>query len=225
MASSLGILSLPVAQTPVSIVDIETTGLTPGYDRIIEISVARLEPGRAPEIVFDTLVDPRRPVAATFIHGITDDDVADAPTFREVAGDFVRAVSGSVVAAYNVYFDIRFIEHELAAAGMRSPLPHFCLMYMRPMLSIGDRCPLDRACAAHRVPHSRAHSAAGDCLASARLFQQYLDAMRAAGISTFADLARLRRYKFTRSWQHSPLSPDSAASLPSCPSLKSRWRP
>ena len=52
--------------------------------------------------MLDTLVNPRRAIAATEIHGITDDDVADAPEFGDIASDLVAAISDCVVAAYNV---------------------------------------------------------------------------------------------------------------------------
>ena len=174
-----GITDHVIAETPISIIDFETTGLTPGADRVVEVSVVRLEPGSPPRVAFDTLVNPSRRVAATEIHGITDDDVADAPSFEDVAGDLVRALADSVVAAYNVYFDIRFLEYEFGASGLACSPPHFCLMYLRPMLEIGHRCSLGRALAEHGIGHAGAHTAAGDCLASASLMERYLGAMAA----------------------------------------------
>ena len=82
-----GIANLPIDETPIAVVDLETTGLYPGCDRIVEISVVRLQPGRPAELVLDTLVNPRRRVRATEIHGITDADVEDAPEFDELVGD------------------------------------------------------------------------------------------------------------------------------------------
>jgi DNA polymerase-3 subunit epsilon len=225
MSSGLGgITDRFIAETPISILDFETTGLSPGPDRVVEVSVVRMEPGRAPRLVFDTLVDPGRQVAATSIHGITDEDVVGAPAFDEIAGDLVRALSDSVVAAYNVYFDMRFLEFELTGSGLACSLPHFCLMYLRPMLAIGDRCPLGRALAEHGIAHPSAHTASGDCLASATLMEQYLDAMDARDIATFGDLAGLKRYKFVRSFRRDLMAAAQAGHLSPCPSLKSRSR-
>lgn len=64
-----GISSLRIADTPVAVIDFETTGLTPGYDRVVEVSIVRIDPGSKPRVVFDTLVNPARPMAATEIHG------------------------------------------------------------------------------------------------------------------------------------------------------------
>jgi DNA polymerase III epsilon subunit-like protein len=223
MARDLGGISdRLIAETPISILDFETTGLDPGPDRVVEVSVVRMEPGGSPRVVFDTLVDPRRRVAATSIHGITDEDVADAPTFGEIAGDLVRALSDSVVAAYNVYFDMRFLEYELDASDLACAPPHFCLMYLRPMLEIGHRCSLGRALAEHGIAHASAHTAAGDCLASATLMERYLGAMAARNIETYGDLAELRPYKFVRSFSRNPLPASHADHLDPCPCLKSR---
>ena len=60
-ARSRGIHDLPVAQTPIAVFDFETTGLNPGYDRVVEVSVIRIDPGRPPRLVLDTLVNPRSP--------------------------------------------------------------------------------------------------------------------------------------------------------------------
>src|SRR5207245_596356 len=77
-AAEQSVLDTPVSRSAIAVVDIETTGLHPGADRLIEISVVRVEPGAAPFITLDTLVNPGRKVAATEIHGITDADVSDA---------------------------------------------------------------------------------------------------------------------------------------------------
>jgi DNA polymerase-3 subunit epsilon len=219
---SPGILTLPVRKTPIAVVDTETTGLSPGRDRVVELSVVRLDPGRAPYLAFDTLIDPDRPVAATAIHGITDEDVYGAPEFHEVAGEFLRAISGCVVAAYNVYFDMRFLRFELAASNAEPEMPHLCLMYLRPMLGIGTRCPLQTACELHGIRLGTAHTASSDAMASAELMQIYLEEMRRRELATFADLAKCKRYKFVKSWSQMPVSPVHTEQYPSCSRIKSR---
>ncbi len=99
---AIGISTRRIDATPVAVIDFETTGLTPGLDRVVEVSVVRIEPGEAPRLVFDTLVNPERPMAATHVHGITEADVAGAPRFDEIAGDFLAAMQGCMIAAYNV---------------------------------------------------------------------------------------------------------------------------
>ena len=82
-----GIKDYVIHKTPIAILDFETTGLTPGIDRVVEISVYKLDPRKSLQLTFDTLVNPLRPMAATEIHGITDKNVAKAPKFSDIAGD------------------------------------------------------------------------------------------------------------------------------------------
>ena len=214
-----GIWDHAIADTPVAVIDFETTGLSAGLDRVVEATVVRVEPGQPPEIAFDSLVRPGRNVGATHIHGITDADVADAPTFAEVAGQFVRAIAGCVVAAYNVSFDLGFLQHELSLVGIQRMPPQLCLMYMRPLLNLGRVVNLGEACRQHRVPMNRAHSAAGDALASAQLWQRYHEAIQRRRLATFRDLANLKYYRFTTSFKYDPLN---AHEHLHCAAVKSR---
>jgi len=223
MSPECGIEKRRVAETPLAVIDLETTGLAPGGDRVVEISIIRHDPGRQPALVFDTLVNPERRVAATKIHGIKDADVQDAPRFADIVGDVVKALAGSVVAAYNVYFDEPFLSYELERQRAPTEFPYMCLMYMRPLLNLGKRCKLDAACAEHGIPMGASHVAGTDAEAASRLLLVYLEAMRERGIETFGELARLKSYKFVDSFFCAPLEPVS--SLPRGARLKSRYSP
>ena len=220
--SRSGIMGQNIHETPIAVLDFETTGLTPGFDRVVEVSVVRVDPVDGTRVVFDTLVNPRGPVGATEIHGITDRDVADAPTFDEIAGDLVRAIADCPVAAYNVYFDIKFLVAELQQAGLHADIPHFCLMYLRPMLGLGPRCTLEKACNEHGIAYAPVHAAAHDAVAAAGLMNIYLNEMKGRGVGTFGELAKLKKYKFVSSFDLSPLSVSIAAPFGSSSRLKSR---
>lgn len=200
-----GIDDLAIHQTPIAVVDFETTGLTPGIDRVVEVSVFKMEPGKEPYLAFDTLVNPQRAMAATEIHGITDKDVADAPVFKDIAGNFVNALSGCVVAAYNVYFDIKFLDYELKQAGISHQPPHFCLMYMRPMLGLGKRCNLETACKENNITFGNAHIAAVDADASTKLLKLYLEVLSKRKVTTYGQFRNLCSYKFINSFCQDPL--------------------
>ena len=62
----------------------------------------------------------------------TDGDVANAPSFEHIAGDLLRAFSGSVIAAHNVYFDMGFLRDELSRLSVFRDVPHLCTRFMRP---------------------------------------------------------------------------------------------
>lgn len=217
-----GILDVCVDECPVAVVDIETTGLHPHADRVVEISVVRWEPDREPELVLDTLVDPERTVAATEIHGITDDDVVGAPTFTQLAGSVADALAGAVLAAYNVYFDVRFLAAEFKRSRFTYLPPHLCLMYMRPMLDLGRKCSLGEACRELGIEHKDLHAAALDATAGAHLWALYQQTMQDLGIRTFEDLRNRKRYKFGESFEIDPLDPGICKGLCRADHLKPR---
>lgn len=214
-----------IADTPIAILDFETTGLNAGVDRVVEVSVVRVDPGQQPKLVLDTLVNPERRMAATDIHGITEEHVTDAPKFEEIAGNLVRGLYDCVIAAYNVYFDIGFLEYELGKAGLRYSPPYLCLMYMRPMIGLGNRCSLDDACRVHGIEYTKVHQASADALAGARLWNLYLEAIKDRKVRTYKELATLKSYKFIQSFERYPLVPPVAENLKSTKRLKSRRIP
>jgi len=203
-AIPIGAEALRILETPLTVIDFETTGLDVGYDRVVEVCVARIDPGQPPRIIMDTLINPERRVDATFVHGITDSDVQNAPRFRDVARDFINALSGSVVTAYNVSFDLKFLRDELGRCGVADVPPHLCLMYLKPLLGLGQKRGLREACRELGVRHTGEHYAGVDVLASAQLLVQYLDAIRTQEIGTFHELSRMKKYKFFESLKQSP---------------------
>lgn len=222
LATTGGIAASLIHETPIAIIDFETTGLTPGADRVVEVSVVRVDPGEEPKLAFDTLVNPHRRVSATEIHGITDADVEYAPYFSEIVGELLGALEGCAVAAYNVYFDMRFLKFEMSNAGVEHEPPHFCLMYMRPLLGLGSRCRLPVACELHGIAHESTHIAAHDAMASGMLLKCYLDECRDQQIHTYDDLARRKSYKFCKSFSNEPFPSPSDLNLDRCDRLMSR---
>lgn len=99
---------------PVAFIDLETTGINVSTDRIVEISVLKVSPG-GNEQWMSTKVNPGMPIPAksTAIHGITDEDVAGAPTFREIAKNLTAFLEGCDLAGYNaIKFDIPVLAEE-----------------------------------------------------------------------------------------------------------------
>lgn len=102
-----------------AVIDVETTGLSPRSDRIIEIGVILLDTKLAVERTFDTLVNPQRTIAAQFIHGISNDDVASAPTFAELAPSIIEMLDERVLVAHNANFDLAFLNAEMVRSHRR----------------------------------------------------------------------------------------------------------
>lgn len=107
-----------------SVVDTETTGFR--FDkgaRLLEVAVVRISPDGAVQGTFSSLVNPGDgvDVGATDIHGITRDMIDDAPSFADIAGDFVSLVRGSFLVAHNASFDTPFLSGEMELAGHAWP--------------------------------------------------------------------------------------------------------
>ena len=101
-----------------AVVDIETSGLSPKEDKIIEIAIVVLENGVVVD-TFESLVCPEVELGyrVTKLTGITRSMVAEAPKFYELAKEVISRLKSAVFVAHNVKFDYRFIEKEFAELG------------------------------------------------------------------------------------------------------------
>ncbi|MCB1376732.1 MAG: 3'-5' exonuclease, partial [Rhodobacteraceae bacterium] len=113
----------PLAALSYTVFDTETTGLDPaGGDKIIQIGAVRIVNGRLLRAEsFEQLVDPRRtiPAAGIPIHGIRPEMVVGQPTIDRVLPAFHDYARDTVLVAHNAAFDMRFLQLEEAATGVR----------------------------------------------------------------------------------------------------------
>jgi len=174
-----------------SVFDLETTGLSPETgDRVIEIAVVRISGDGAVLSEWTTLVNPGRDVGPTHIHGVENEDVVEAPTFDEIAGDFLDAIEGSVLVAHNLQFDRGVLDIEFAIAGYALPdIPSLCTMILSQVIQpgtasrrLGDAS--DRA----GVEVGQWHHALDDARATAQLLASQIRMANEGGIRTLAEL-------------------------------------
>jgi len=105
---------------PLAIIDLETTGVNLGSDRIVEIAIVKILPDGKKQIK-RKLINPEIPIpaASTEIHGITNEMVKDAPTFRQVANEMKQFLDHCDLAGYNSNrFDIPMLAEEFLRIGM-----------------------------------------------------------------------------------------------------------
>jgi DNA polymerase III subunit epsilon len=105
---------------PLAIIDLETTGINLGTDRIVEIAIVKIMPDEK-KIVKRKLINPEMPIppASTAIHGITDEMVKEAPTFKQVANELKQFLDNCDLAGYNSNrFDIPMLAEEFLRIGM-----------------------------------------------------------------------------------------------------------
>ena len=157
---------------PLVCIDIETTGLHLQRSEIIEVSAIKYDVGFKPVSCFTTLVKPKKPIPpeATQINNITNDMVADSPTFSEIATAFSKYISGCNIVGHNAMFDLKF----LFVSGVK--LPPKARYYDTLTLSrvafkgMVDNFKLDTLCKNFSIHRDVAHRSSSDCLATAKLF-------------------------------------------------------
>lgn len=107
-------------KNPLIFFDLETTGINISKDKIVEISLLKVYPNGKEEIK-TRLINPEMPIPAesTAIHGITDEDVKDSPTFKQVAKSLVEILEGCDLAGFNSSrFDVPMLSEEFLRAGI-----------------------------------------------------------------------------------------------------------
>jgi DNA polymerase-3 subunit epsilon len=105
---------------PLCFIDVETTGLKPSQDRIVELSNLKISPDGS-RIYKSHRINPGVPIPpqSTAIHGITDDDVADEPFFRNYAKSIRDFIGDSDLSGFNlIKFDLPFLESEFERSGI-----------------------------------------------------------------------------------------------------------
>ena len=201
-----------------AVVDVETTGARAGFgDRITEIAVAVVHGSRR-EIVFESLVNPERPIprAVCAITNITDEMVRHAPRFAELAERILAVLSGKIFVAHNARFDWNFVSAELRRSrDLTLGGTRLCTVRLARRLVKGVRsCGLDNLCRFFGFRNNARHRAAGDALVTAELLARLLMLAREEGARTLHDLAtiesrRSRRRRRRRSAMPTPPREDS----------------
>ena len=169
-------------EKPLVVFDLEATGLNKRMDRIVSIALVRYEPGREPVSKY-YLLNPtvHIPEETTKIHGITDADVAEAPTFADITSTIAGHFEGADLAGYNLLgFDIPLLCEEFARAGHPFDLKGRRVLDAQRIFFHKE--PRDLTAALRKYcgeEHEAAHDAMGDVLATVRVlagqFRMYDD--------------------------------------------------
>ena len=162
-----------------AVVDVETTGLNPRTDRILEIGIVTADGSGRPTGEWSSLVNPGRPVAATVVHGLTDADVADAPPIAEVLPRVTALLAWKVVVAHNAAFDVGFLNAAYRHAGVDFAIPReatACTMELSKIYLPPGRHGLTAAAERAGVAMAERHRALADAHTAAGLLRHYLNA-------------------------------------------------
>jgi DNA polymerase III epsilon subunit family exonuclease len=155
--------------------DVETTGLDPQLDEVIEVGLVRFHVGGMLE-TYDRLIDPGCPIPrqTATVHGITDLMVERCPSLEEVLFQVVRFFDDSILVAHNAKFDLAFFNRAFAEAGVAPPRNVIlCTRRLSRALIVGLRSHgLKTVANELHVLTERSHRALPDAQVSAKVFMR-----------------------------------------------------
>lgn len=165
-------------ERPIIFFDLETTGINPHNDRVIQYAGIKVFPdGRRERKVL--LINPERSISpdSIAIHGITDADVAEAPTFQEVALPLLQFMSGCDLSGFGIErFDIPLLTNEFRRAGYTFSVASASIVDAQKIFHMRERRTLEAAVAFYcGASHADAHDAEADALASLQVLEGQLD--------------------------------------------------
>ncbi len=160
-----------------AILDIETTGGSPASEKITEIAIY-FHDGQKVVDEWSTLINPEKPIPyfITGLTGITNEMVSGAPRFYEVAKEIVEKTENHTIVGHNVSFDYSFIRSEFKRLGFDFSRKTLCTVKLSRKLIPGHKSySLGKICKEMGIVIEERHRAAGDALATVKLFEILLD--------------------------------------------------
>lgn len=164
-------------ERPLAFFDLETTGVDPDRDRIVEIAVVRIDPDGSRHTRCRR-VDPERPIPAeaTAVHGIRDEDVAGEPPFRKLARGIADFFGDADLAGFNVArFDVPLLDREFRDCGVEFDLENRRIVDAMTIFHRNE--PRDLSAAVRFYlgrDHADAHAAIADVEATADILEAQL---------------------------------------------------
>lgn len=200
-----------ISQTPFVIVDLETTGLQPNLDSIVEIAAVKVVNG---EIVDEknTLVNPHIfvPQETTDITGITTEMLREFPAFEEIAEEYVNFMGeNAVFVAHNVDFDRNFLNSHLRRMQREElKTPYLCTFKLAKVVHPNiTKYGLGNLCELFNIELPQAHRAIHDARATAALFIKFLRVLEGGGLKHPKDIPGMQN------WPQVKFMSDGQASL------------
>jgi DNA polymerase-3 subunit epsilon len=163
---------------PLIFLDIEATGLIIGHDRIVEICLLKVQPDNSTET--KTLrINPEIPIPekVSLIHGIYDKDIADAPTFKQVANDLMKFIGNADFAGYNSNkYDMPMLAEEFMRVDMDFDFKGRRLIDVQNIFHYMEPRNLSAAYKFYcNASIKNAHSAEADVMATYEIFKAQLE--------------------------------------------------
>jgi len=159
---------------PLAFFDLETTGINVIKDRIVEFSIFKIMPN-GEQIIRTQLINPTIPIPeeTSKIHGIYDVDVADKPTFKEIAKELAKFLEGTDLAGFNsIKFDVPVLVEEFLRAGVSFDISKRKLIDIQRIFHMMEKRNLAAAYKFYcNKTLENAHSAEADTQATLEVFE------------------------------------------------------
>ena len=186
---------LALFSRPLIVVDVETTGIDPANDAVVQIAACKLDAaGHLQEPPFMTYVRPERPISATAhaIHGLSLHDLQMAPPVAEAIHAFdAYARPDAVLCGHNIAFDAAFLRAAYTSAGKAYPFDYHMLdVWSISFFILGTQGvhlrshTLSALCELYGIPRGQKHDALEDVRATASILHHMLAAVRQPPLGT-----------------------------------------
>ena len=170
--------------------DIETTGFSAIYDKIIEIGAVKVEKGNITER-FSRFVNPERPIPYRIeeLTKINDSMVMDADTIEKVLPEFLDFAKDCVLVAHNAEFDMSFIMHNATRLGYEYDFTYADTVTLaRALIPTIGKYKLDNVAKALNIPLENHHRAVDDAGCTARIFEKFIEMLKERDINNLDEL-------------------------------------
>lgn len=171
------LINLSIEEAEFSVLDFETTGTSSKFARAIEVGIVKMKNGKVID-TYSSLINPgsQIPYQITLLTGITNEDVLNAPYFEDIIDEIDFFISGSILVAHNLPFDLSFLKSEYLRAGKEiGEIPKVCTLKLArkiypalPSKSLGNVVKF------LKIKHRHVHRALGDASATAKILDKML---------------------------------------------------
>jgi len=221
----VGLTGMALAQRlqtqPFVVVDLETTGGSALFDRVLEVAAIRVQNGVVQDR-FERLVEPGMPIPpfVTRITGINASLVRGQPSFDSLLPKLRTLMDGAVLVAHNAAFDGNFLAHAFQRAHMPWGGDRLCTLRLARRLIPGlHSYRLDSLCAFLGFTFVQRHRAGPDAEATLHLLLHLLETAPSKGVETLAGLVRLQQQPVSRKRHKGRVDEAQVASLPTTPGV------
>jgi DNA polymerase III epsilon subunit family exonuclease len=171
-------LDIPIQDAVFSVVDTETTGLEIAKAKIINIAAVKVKNFKIVDF-YNAFINPGMKIPEDSIkwHGITDDMVKGKPSTMEVIPEFLKFVSATPIVGHHIGFDIRMINKEMTecfGCKLENYSIDTMLLYSNAILKRDEHVSLDYLFDVYNVQCTGRHTALGDALATAEVFNKII---------------------------------------------------